>query len=84
MSVAARLLPAVRLTESAYEAAEGADALVLITEWNEFRHLDMARVRQAMRGNVLVDGRNIWEPQEMGALGFNYAGIGRSLKINGH
>ncbi|NUQ37451.1 MAG: UDP-glucose/GDP-mannose dehydrogenase family protein [Caldilineales bacterium] len=84
MSVAARLLPAVRLTESAYEAAEGADALVLITEWNEFRHLDMARVRKAMRGAVLVDGRNIWDPQEMAALGFSYAGVGRGPRINGH
>ncbi|MCO6452463.1 MAG: UDP-glucose/GDP-mannose dehydrogenase family protein [Caldilineales bacterium] len=78
MEVAQRILPDVRLTETAYETAEGVDALVVITEWNEFRHLDMNRVRQNMRGRVLVDGRNIWDPDTMVAAGFRYVGIGRS------
>jgi UDPglucose 6-dehydrogenase len=77
MEVAGRLLPGVRLVESAYEAAEGADAVILVTEWNEFRHLDMARLKAAMVGDVLVDGRNIWDPDEMAALGFRYTGVGR-------
>lgn len=77
MAVAGRLLPGVNLVESAYQAAEGADAVILVTEWNEFRHLDMARLKAAMSGDVLVDGRNTWDPDEMAALGFRYAGVGR-------
>lgn len=77
MEVAGRMLPSVNLAESAYEAAQGADAVILVTEWNEFRHLDMVRLKAAMSGDVLVDGRNIWDPDEMTALGFRYAGVGR-------
>ncbi|RME84835.1 MAG: UDP-glucose/GDP-mannose dehydrogenase family protein [Caldilineae bacterium] len=77
MPVAARILPEVRLTESAYDAAQGVDALILATEWNEFRHLDMRRIKESMTGDVLLDGRNIWSPQEMIELGFHYIGIGR-------
>ncbi|NOX61994.1 MAG: UDP-glucose/GDP-mannose dehydrogenase family protein [Chloroflexi bacterium] len=77
MSVAANILPKVRLVENAYEAAEGADALVLVTEWNEFRHLDLPRIKSLMRGDVIIDGRNIWSPNRMAELGFRYSGIGR-------
>ena len=85
MSVAAQALPQVRLVENAYEAAEGADALVLVTEWNEFRHLDMPRITSLMRGDVIIDGRNIWSPNRMAELGFRYFGIGRrpNLQQNG-
>ena len=85
MSVAAQTLPQVRLVENAYEAAEGADALVLVTEWNEFRHLDMPRIKALMRGDVIIDGRNIWSPNRMAELGFRYFGIGRqpNLQRNG-
>ncbi len=79
MEVAGRMLPDIRLCESAYEAAQDVDAVVLITEWNEFRQLDMARLKAGMRGNVLLDGRNIWDPDEMAALGFRYAGVGRQV-----
>ena len=71
------LLPEVELMKDAYEVARGADALVLVTEWNEFRQLDMERVRQLMRRPVIVDGRNIYDPAAMKALGFTYRGIGR-------
>ncbi|TMD27206.1 MAG: UDP-glucose/GDP-mannose dehydrogenase family protein, partial [Chloroflexi bacterium] len=71
------LLPHVEYMKDAYEVASGADALVLVTEWNEFRQLDMARVRQLMRRPVLVDGRNIYDPEAMKSLGFTYRGIGR-------
>lgn len=79
MANAARLLPQVHLKESAYDVAVGADAIILVTEWNEFRQLDMARIKALMRGNVLIDGRNIWNPADMVALGFRYEGIGRRV-----
>jgi UDPglucose 6-dehydrogenase len=71
------LIPDVEYLRDAYEVADGADAIVLITEWNEFRQLDMARVKQLMRRPVIVDGRNIYDPEAMRALGFTYRGIGR-------
>lgn len=60
-----------------YRAARGADALVLLTEWKQFRLPDWQAVRAAMHGNVLIDGRNIYERAELRALGFDYAGIGK-------
>jgi UDPglucose 6-dehydrogenase len=65
--------------ENAYEAARGADAVVLVTEWNEFKFLDMERLKQAMRGDALFDGRNLWDPQRMARIGFNYHAIGRPV-----
>jgi UDPglucose 6-dehydrogenase len=77
MSKAQALLPNVRFCRDAYEAADGADALVLLTEWNEFKHLDLARIRTSMAQPIVVDGRNVYDPDEMMALGFHYQGIGR-------
>lgn len=74
---AARLLSSVEFCANAYETARGADALVVATEWNEFKQLDMARVKSLMNQPVLVDGRNIYQPEEMRRLGFTYRGIGR-------
>jgi UDPglucose 6-dehydrogenase len=71
------LLPEVEYLKDAYQVAAGADAIVLITEWNEFRQLDMARVKKLMRNPVVVDGRNIYDPGVMRKLGFTYRGIGR-------
>ena len=71
------LVPDVEYLKDAYEVANGADALVLITEWNEFRQLDLRRIRQLMRRPVIVDGRNIYDPQLLKDLGFTYRGIGR-------
>ena len=62
---------------SSYEAAAGADAIALVTEWNEFKFLNLDRVRQVMRRPVIFDGRNLWEPERMRRLGFEYHGIGR-------
>jgi UDPglucose 6-dehydrogenase len=70
-------LPEVDYTRDAYGLAAGADALVVVTEWNEFRHLDLARVKGSMRRAVVVDGRNIYDPVVMRELGFTYRGIGR-------
>jgi UDPglucose 6-dehydrogenase len=71
------LLPEVEYRKDAYQVAAGADAIVLITEWNEFRQLDMARIKQVMRHPVVIDGRNIYDPIAMRELGFTYRGIGR-------
>ena len=67
----------VTLCRDAYDAAQGADALVVITEWNEFKHLALPTLREAMRRPIVVDGRNIYDPEEMNALGFIYRGMGR-------
>jgi UDPglucose 6-dehydrogenase len=60
-----------------YDALKGADALAIVTEWHEFREPDFARMRKLMRSPVIVDGRNIYEPQQMKAHGFTYSSIGR-------
>lgn len=74
---ARRVLNHVVFCENAYAAAEGADAIVLITEWNEFKQLDLRRVHQLMKQKIFIDGRNIYEPNRMRELGFIYRGIGR-------
>jgi UDPglucose 6-dehydrogenase len=78
MENARRLIPEIEYRKSPYAVARGADALILVTEWNEFRRLDLARLKRTMRRPVLVDGRNIYDPAEMRSLGFVYRGIGRN------
>ncbi len=78
MEPARGLVPAdVTFCDSAYAAATGADALVLVTEWNEFKQLNLERLRAALRQPVIFDGRNLWEPERMRRLGFEYHGTGR-------
>ncbi len=77
MENARQILPEVAMLQSAYEVAEGADALLLITEWNEFQNLDLVRVKGLMNQPLLVDGRNIYDPTTVRELGFKYRGIGR-------
>jgi UDPglucose 6-dehydrogenase len=78
MPHASRTLPgAVAYCESPYDAARGADAVALVTEWNEFKFLNLERLREAMRRPVVFDGRNLWEPGRMRRLGFEYHSIGR-------
>jgi UDPglucose 6-dehydrogenase len=77
MDAARQFLPEIEYTAGEYEAVEGADALVFVTEWNQFRALDMERVRTLMRAPKVIDLRNIYEPADMRALGFEYAGVGR-------
>ncbi len=60
-----------------YEALDGADALLIVTEWNEFRRPDFARMKQLMRQPVIFDGRNLYEPRSMREHGFTYYSIGR-------
>jgi UDPglucose 6-dehydrogenase len=65
------------LCARAYEAVAGADALVVVTEWNEFREPDFAKIRDLMRHPAVFDGRNIYDPEVLRDLGFHYEGIGR-------
>ncbi|MGH7904162.1 MAG: UDP-glucose dehydrogenase family protein [Candidatus Dormibacteraceae bacterium] len=78
MKKARVLVPEIEYRRDAYAAVKGADAFVLVTEWNEFKQLDMARVKRTMRRPVLIDGRNLYDPAAMRELGFVYRGIGRN------
>jgi UDPglucose 6-dehydrogenase len=77
MKEAAHMLPGVVFAKTAYEAVTGADVMVVITEWHEFRGLDPRRIKEAMRQPRIVDLRNIFDPEEMRGFGFAYEGIGR-------
>jgi UDPglucose 6-dehydrogenase len=77
MHNAAKLLSDMQLAEDPYDLAESCDAIIVCTEWNEFKHLDMARIKEAMRQPFIVDGRNLYEPEKMKELGFTYRGVGR-------
>ena len=71
----------IKYEESHYECAQGADALALVTEWNEFRRPSFERLKSIMRQPVLFDGRNVWNPAELRAAGFTYYGIGRGRDV---
>jgi UDPglucose 6-dehydrogenase len=77
MHEAEKLLPKVKMCKDAYEAARGADCLAITTEWNEFKELDFSKLKSVMRQPVIIDGRNIYDPEQMRKLGFRYQGIGR-------
>ena len=77
MGEAGKLMPGITFTKTAYEAVTGADVLVVITEWHEFRGLDPRRIKELMRKPRIVDLRNIFNPEEMRGLGFAYEGVGR-------
>jgi UDPglucose 6-dehydrogenase len=68
----------VALTPTPYDAAEGVDALLLLTEWNEFRQPDLARLKRLMKQPVLFDGRNVWDGRKAREAGFTYYGVGRT------
>ena len=74
---AGKLLPTIEYAADEYEAATGADILVIVTEWNQFRALNMERIRTLMRMPRLADLRNIYDPADMRDLGFQYVGVGR-------
>ena len=77
MDEARHSLPDIEYASDEYDAIDGADALVIVTEWNQFRALDMARVKQLLRSPKIADLRNIYEPKDMLELGFEYVGVGR-------
>lgn len=77
MEEASHLLENVEFADNAYAAVEGADAVVIVTEWDQFRALDLSRLKNALKGDVVVDLRNIYSPEDMAARGFKYISIGR-------
>jgi len=84
MGNARPLVPgSVVFSHSAYDAAEGADAIVLLTEWNEFKFLNLERLRRLLRRPLIFDGRNLYEPERMRRLGFEYYSIGRKPVLPG-
>jgi UDPglucose 6-dehydrogenase len=81
MQHAKEMLNGVEYADDPYACAEGADALVIVTEWDAFRALDLARVKHALKSPILVDLRNIYRPDEMKALGFIYVSVGRPMTL---
>ncbi len=79
MERAADMMPSVTFCATAYDAAKEADALLIVTEWNEFKQLNWEKVRSFMRRPIVVDGRNLYDPQEMADRGFVYWGVGRGV-----
>ena len=77
MDVAATMLKDVKFTRSAYEAAEGADAVIVVTDWNEFKLLNLEKLGAGMKNRVMFDGRNLYQPDKARKLGFEYHSIGR-------
>lgn len=80
MPEAYKIMPDITYCFNAYDLAADSDALILVTEWNEFKQLDMAKMRSLMREPILIDGRNFFDPDEMVKAGFIYEGIGRSRR----
>jgi UDPglucose 6-dehydrogenase len=77
MHVARPLLPDVEMFDDSYKMAETCDALMVVTEWNEFKHLDLEKVKSLLNTPVIYDGRNIYEPHHMNEMGFTYRAVGR-------
>lgn len=80
MAEAKRILPDISYMENSYDACVGVDGLVLLTEWNQYRALDLERIREGMKTPVFIDLRNVYEPGPMRDLGFVYVGVGRGEK----
>lgn len=78
MENAEKVLKGVKFAKDAYAAAEGSECLVVLTEWNEFKELDLKKIKRLMKTPKVVDGRNIYDPAEMRKLGFEYNGVGRA------
>ena len=78
MDLAKPLMPKVTMTDSPYAAIDGADAIALVTEWDAFRALDLERVRSLARSPVMIDLRNVYDPEEVRAAGFTYVSVGRA------
>jgi UDPglucose 6-dehydrogenase len=83
MERAGDILPSVTFCATAYDAAKEADALLIVTEWNEFKQLAFDRIKRYMRRPVVLDGRNIYDPKDMTELGFIYRGVGRGIEAKG-
>ena len=73
-----RIFPQITYAKNAFEAAEGADAVVVVTEWNEFKQINLEKLKATMAGTHVFDGRNLYDPVKMKRLGFEYVCVGRS------
>ena len=83
MENVAQEMPSLNLVDNPYDVADGADILVLMTEWNEFKNLDMNRIKGLLKSAIIVDGRNLYKPDTMRDLGFVYRGVGRGYNGEG-
>lgn len=81
MNNARGLLPAVQMFDDPYSMAKGCDALVIVTEWNEFKQLDLGRIKGLLKKPFIYDGRNIYDPAVLKAMGFTYRGVGRGYYV---
>lgn len=79
MEVARPILPAVEMFEDPYSMSEGCDAMMVITEWNEFKQLDLEKIKGLLKTPIIFDGRNIYDPAMMKKMGFKYRGMGRGF-----
>lgn len=77
MENAKKIIKGITFCKDAYSAAKDSDCLVILTDWNEFKEMDLRKVKNLMRGHIIIDGRNIYEPIMVKRLGFKYIGIGR-------
>ena len=77
MGNAKSILQNVEYCQNPYEVAADSDALIIITEWDEFKNMDLGEIKQLLRQPIIIDGRNVYDPQKMRGLGFTYCGIGR-------
>ncbi|MEE9434851.1 MAG: UDP-glucose/GDP-mannose dehydrogenase family protein [Sphingorhabdus sp.] len=82
MDEAAKIMPDITMATGAYEAAEQADAIAIVTEWDAFRALDLKRLKKVMTGKALIDLRNIYDPKDASDAGFDYVSIGRSRSLD--
>ncbi len=71
------ILPDIECCANSYEVAAGSDCLLILTEWEEFKHLDLERIKSLLRNPLIIDGRNIYDPQKLRDMGFTYVGVGR-------
>jgi UDPglucose 6-dehydrogenase len=82
MPVARGIISGIEYCDDPYEMARGCDALMVVTEWNEFKQLDLEQMKGQLRQPVIFDGRNIYDPDQMKELGYTYRGMGRALAGN--
>lgn len=77
MENAKKILHRVEYGKDPYETAKDADIVIIVTDWNEFKELDLGKIKEQLRSPILLDGRNIFDPKKVRELGFMYQGIGR-------
>jgi UDPglucose 6-dehydrogenase len=83
MEATSHIIHRIELCKNPYEVAEGADALILATAWNEFKQLDFNRIHSSMHQPIILDGRNLWDPEQMRGFGFQYLGCGIGVSDHG-